>query len=108
LLALRYSKEKGNKKNVFSLIFYIHRNRNNHLLQSGVPIAKMQRDVGQTLVREHAKALNKRFGEDGREEKEYGDGDQTPLKSRRGALLQIISRELTFIFSVICHQKLEA
>jgi hypothetical protein len=56
--------------------------------------------MAQIMVMEHAKALHKRFGEGGREEKEYGDGDQTPLKGRGGFLLGALSRELFFNVAV--------
>jgi hypothetical protein len=56
--------------------------------------------MAQIMVMEHAKALNKRFGEGGREKKEYGDGDQTSLKGHRGTLLCYLSRELFFKVAV--------
>jgi hypothetical protein len=54
------------------LIFYAHsvRNTNKHVpryeAEQFRSRAKLFRDSSQTMVREHAKALNKRFGEDGR------------------------------------------
>jgi hypothetical protein len=60
-------------------------------------------DALQTLVREHANALNKRFGENGREVKEYGDGDQRPLEGSRGYMVIFLSRE--FFIGLHLHPK---